>query len=58
MPTKKPILQAVVDPEIHEKFKQIAELEHRKLSNMGAIAIEKFVKDYEAEHGEIKIPEN
>lgn len=55
MPTKKPVIQAVIEPEIFNKFKQIAKNEKRSSSQLGGIAIEQFVKAYEAEHGEIKI---
>lgn len=56
MPTKKPLLQAVVENETSEKFKYIAKNEKRKVSNMLAIVIEKYIEAYEAEHGEIRIP--
>lgn len=57
MPTKKPLLQAVVENETREKFKYIANKEKRKVSNMLAIIIEQYIEKYEAEHGEIRLPD-
>lgn len=55
MPTKKPIIQSVIDEETYEKFLRITKLEKRSKSQLGTIAIEKFVKNYEEENGKIDI---
>lgn len=55
MPTKKPIIQSVIDEETYEKFLKITKLEKRSKSQLGTIAIEKFVKNYEEENGKIDI---
>lgn len=53
MPTKKPIVQTVLDEEIFEKFILIAEKEKRSKSQMTAIAVEEYIKKYEKENGKL-----
>lgn len=55
MPTKKPTIQAVVEKEIKEKLKYIANKEIRTESQMASYIITKYVDQYEKEHGKIKI---
>lgn len=55
MPTKKPILQVVLSEKYNKKLKIIANSEERSASSQGARIIEKFIDDYEKEHGEIDI---
>lgn len=57
MPSKKPYIMIRTNQEIINKFQEIAESENRSMSNMGEILIIKAIKDYEAEHGEIKAEE-
>lgn len=57
MPTKKPIIQTVLDKQLHEKLVKISEIEKRSKSQITAFAIEKYIKDYEAENGTIEIHE-
>lgn len=58
MPTKKPILQSVIEPEIFDKFMEIATIERRSKSQLTAIAINEYVKNYEKSHGDIIIQNN
>jgi len=53
MPTKKPVIQTVIDEEIYKKFKNICEKEDRTESKMAAIIIKQYVEQYEKEHGRI-----
>lgn len=53
MPTKKPIIQTVVEEDIHKKFKEICKKEDRSESKMAAIIIKQYVEQYEKEHGRI-----
>lgn len=53
MPTKKPIIQTVVDEDICFKFKEICKREYRTESKMTAILIKEYVDQYEKAHGEI-----
>lgn len=55
MPSSKPRIVARVDTTLYEKFAQIAELEKRTLSKQGEYIIEEYIKNYEAEHGEITL---
>lgn len=56
MPTKKPLIQSVVRNITYKKFKKIAEIEERSISQLGAKAIEQYITTYEAQYGEIKLP--
>ena len=53
MPSYKPKVQILLDQEYHDKFKTLCKRERRSDSIMGAIMIEKYIDDYEKEHGEI-----
>lgn len=55
MPTKKPIVQIVLEEKYYKKLKTIANQEQRSASNQGARIIEKYIEQYESEHGEIKL---
>ena len=55
MPTKKPVVQVVLEEKYYKKLKALAEPEKRSCSNQGARIIEKYIDEYEAEHGEIQI---
>lgn len=55
MPTKKPVIQTVVDTEIHAKFKHIAKKEMRTDSQFANYIITKYIDQYEKEHGTIEI---
>ena len=50
MPTKKPIVQVVLDEETVKKLDEIANKEGRTRSNITAYIIKKYIEDYEAEH--------
>lgn len=47
MPTKKPIIQTVVDEDTHTKFKEICKKEDRSESKMAAIIIKQYIEQYE-----------
>lgn len=53
MPTKKPIIQTVVDEDIYDKFKEICKREDRTESKMAAIIIRQYIEQYEKENGHI-----
>lgn len=55
MATKKPRVQALLEQEIYEKFKVLCEIEDRTESKLGGKIITEYIKQYESEHGEIKI---
>ena len=55
MPTKKPVTQIVLEQKDHDKLKKIAEQENRSISNQGSRIIEKYIDEFEAAHGEIKL---
>lgn len=55
MPTKKPVVQVVLEERYYKKLKALAEPEKRSCSNQSARIIEQYIDAYEAEHGEIKI---
>ncbi len=57
MPTKKPSLQAVVSNTTYDKIKFLAAQDERSLSQFTGRIIERYLEDYESEHGEIQIPE-
>jgi metal-responsive CopG/Arc/MetJ family transcriptional regulator len=48
MPTKKPIVQVVLDEESLKKLDEIATNEGRTRSNIAAYIIKKYIEDYEA----------
>ena len=53
MPTKKPIIQTVIDEERYNKFKEICKREDRTESKMAAIIIRQYVEQYEKENGRV-----
>ncbi len=53
MPTKKPVIQTVIDENIYNKFKEICKKEDRTESKMAAIIIKEYIEQYEQEHGDI-----
>lgn len=57
MPTQKPQLKTYVHETTYNKFKILAEYEHRSTSNYLELLITTEIKRYESEHGEIKINE-
>ncbi len=57
MPTKKPIIQTVIDEDIYRKFKEICKKEDRTESKMAAIIIKQYIEQYEKEHGHINSAE-
>lgn len=54
MPTKKPIVQTVLNEDVYAKFIKIAEKEKRSKSQMTAIAVEEYIKEWESRNGTIK----
>lgn len=54
MPTKKPVIQCVMDEEIYKKFVELCKIEERTPSKKGAMIIAEYIRNYESEHGEIK----
>lgn len=55
MPSNKPQLKTYVDISTYEKFKLIAESEHRSASNYLELLILKEIKEYENKHGNIQV---
>lgn len=55
MPTKKPRIQALVEPDIYEKFRKLCEIEERSESKLSGMIITKYIQQYESVNGEIKI---
>lgn len=55
MPSNKPQLKAYVDVTTYEKFKTLANKEHRSTSNYIEMLISKEIEQYENKHGNIKI---
>lgn len=53
MPTNKPKVQTLLTTKYFNKLKVIADQEERSISQMAAIMIERYINDYESEHGEI-----
>ena len=49
MPTKKPVVQVVLEEKYYKKLKALAEPEKRSCSNQGARIIEKYMKNRENE---------
>lgn len=56
MPTRKPVIQTVVEESIYNKFKEICNKEDRSESKMAAIIIKKYIEQYERENGRISDP--
>ena len=55
MPSNKPSLQAVVSKETYNKVKYLAKNDERSLSQYTARIVERYIEEYEKQHGEIKI---
>lgn len=55
MPTNKPKVQTVITTKYFNKLKALAEQEERSISQMSAIMLERYLDEYEKEHGEINI---
>ena len=53
MPTKKPVIQTVVEENVYNKFKEICKKEDRSESKMAAIIIRQYIEQYELENGRI-----
>ena len=54
MPTKKPIVQTVLEEQYYNKLKEIAEINgNRKISDQARRIIEKYIDDYETANGAI-----
>lgn len=54
MASNKPKVQILLTNKYHEKFKELCARERRSDSAMGEIMIEKYIDEYEKEHGEIR----
>lgn len=57
MGTNKPRIQAILEPNYYAKFKELCKRDDRTESKLGKKIIEKYIDDYEAIHGEIKVNE-
>lgn len=55
MPTRKPVLQAVMDECVYMKFLEICKTEDRTPSKQASRVITEYVNKYEAENGKICI---
>lgn len=55
MPSKKPVIAVRTDNNTILKIQKICELENRSMSNYTETLLKNAIKNYEAEHGEIKI---
>ncbi len=53
MPTKKPVIQTVIDENIYNKFKEICKKEDRTESKMAAIIIKEYIEQYEKKYGHV-----
>lgn len=53
MPTRKPVIQTVIEENIYNKFKEICNREDRSESKMAAIIIKQYIEQYEKENGRI-----
>lgn len=58
MPSNKPRIQIIARNITMKKFKVIAEKEQRSISQLGTIAIEKYIENYETQHGPIILPDH
>lgn len=56
MPTRKPVIQTVVEENIYNKFKEICSREDRSESKMAAIIIRQYIEQYEQKNGRINSP--
>ena len=46
-----------LEEEAYEKVKVIAKEEKRSINNLVEYAVERYIKDYEAQHGPVETPE-
>lgn len=56
MPTRKPVIQTVVEETVYNKFKEICTREDRSESKMAAIIIKQYIEQYEQKNGHINSP--
>lgn len=55
MPSKKPIIAVYTEKKTIEKMKILSKIENRSISQQTEHLIQKYINEYEKEHGEIKI---
>lgn len=55
MPTNKPQIKAYIDQTTYEKFKTLANKEHRSTSNYIEMLVLKEIEMYENKHGTIHV---
>ena len=55
MPTQKKLVKGYITEEIYEKFKTIAKLEKRSVSNYIEYLATETVNNYESQHGTIDV---
>lgn len=55
MPSNKPQLKAYVDTITYEKFRTLAEKEHRSTSNYIEILVTREIEKFESENGTINV---
>lgn len=55
MPSNKPQLKAYVDTTTYQKFKAIADIEHRSTSNYLELLVLQEIEKYESNHGTINV---
>ena len=56
MPTKKPIIQCVMEEDVYKKLLVICKNEERTPSKKGSMIISDYINKYESEHGKIDLP--
>lgn len=56
MPTKKPVIQCVLEDSIFRKLKVLAGKEKRSTSNIAGRIVTEYIEEYEKENGKIEIP--
>lgn len=57
MPSKKPIIQFILDETNFKKFQKICEKNERTQSKMAGLIIKNYIEQHEKLNGEIKIEE-
>lgn len=55
MPSTKPTIAIRTTEKIIEKFKVVANHENRSMANLAECLIKEYIKEYEAQHGEIQV---
>lgn len=58
MPTKKAIIQTVIENDTYNKFMSLKEKTGRSQSNLARYMIEQYIQQYEKEHGVIELSDN